>query len=422
MTPLVVMIASMLTAPSAEALSPAPSAEQRELVITLDAQLVSTLESGGDIVGPIPDTARDATLYRLELSSRPTVAPVPGQVKLDHATDTLQLLIPVDANNLERLSSGIEIVGEIPASAREAGAYRLKLAEASSDKYAVVQQAADVSWRGAEPASRSGLSTTSYQDFGTAAPGAPPGPYRTTAPPSVAAPSYMLPGPERTNTFAPSMMSVPVTAANVLSLPPPPSEAASMRTSYTVAPHVTGLLNLPPPPGAQPVASSGPSLSSMVAPGGMTSTGLPSPGPSSSGLESVNIPRSAPPMLAEQSPLTPTGPQRPAFSSMSRQTASAPTTATKATDDAPVGINVASAAPSLPKMDVPEIGGREPPEETKNLTSEESKPWGVLSMFLLGLLISLGANIFLGWIAWDHRGRYQKLVDKMRREKSLRAA
>jgi len=42
----------------------------------------------------------------------------------------------------------------------------------------------------------------------------------------------------------------------------------------------------------------------------------------------------------------------------------------------------------------------------------------VLTVSLLGLFVSIGGNFFLGWVAWDNRGRYLNLVRKLRREKA----
>ena len=38
---------------------------------------------------------------------------------------------------------------------------------------------------------------------------------------------------------------------------------------------------------------------------------------------------------------------------------------------------------------------------------EPAKPWLPLTLTLLGLFASLGANVFLGWIAWGFRQRCQ---------------
>jgi hypothetical protein len=42
----------------------------------------------------------------------------------------------------------------------------------------------------------------------------------------------------------------------------------------------------------------------------------------------------------------------------------------------------------------------------------------VLSFSLLGLFVSIGGNVLLAWVAWNHRGRYLDLLRKMRREKA----
>lgn len=41
-----------------------------------------------------------------------------------------------------------------------------------------------------------------------------------------------------------------------------------------------------------------------------------------------------------------------------------------------------------------------------------SKPWLPLVLTILALLVSLGGNIYLGWVAWEARYRYRGLVDK----------
>lgn len=42
--------------------------------------------------------------------------------------------------------------------------------------------------------------------------------------------------------------------------------------------------------------------------------------------------------------------------------------------------------------------------------AEAPKPWTPLVVTLLGLFASVGANVFLGWMALDFRARYQGLV------------
>jgi hypothetical protein len=48
------------------------------------------------------------------------------------------------------------------------------------------------------------------------------------------------------------------------------------------------------------------------------------------------------------------------------------------------------------------------PKPTSETQSEQpQKPWLPLTFTLLGLFASLGANVFLGWIAWESRQRYR---------------
>jgi hypothetical protein len=42
---------------------------------------------------------------------------------------------------------------------------------------------------------------------------------------------------------------------------------------------------------------------------------------------------------------------------------------------------------------------------TKSASAEPSKPWLPLTFTLFGLFASIGANIYLGWIAWESRRR-----------------
>ena len=48
------------------------------------------------------------------------------------------------------------------------------------------------------------------------------------------------------------------------------------------------------------------------------------------------------------------------------------------------------------------------PKPTAEVPPEQpARPWLPLSFALFGLFASLGANVFLGWIAWDSRQRYR---------------
>ena len=48
-----------------------------------------------------------------------------------------------------------------------------------------------------------------------------------------------------------------------------------------------------------------------------------------------------------------------------------------------------------------------PPAPVTPAPVEPAKPWLPLTLTLLGLFASLGANAFLGWIAWGFRRRCQ---------------
>jgi hypothetical protein len=54
---------------------------------------------------------------------------------------------------------------------------------------------------------------------------------------------------------------------------------------------------------------------------------------------------------------------------------------------------------------------QEPAAASKNTatTAEPSRPW---LLFLLFLFASLGANLYLGWITWDVRERYRRLLGR----------
>ena len=56
------------------------------------------------------------------------------------------------------------------------------------------------------------------------------------------------------------------------------------------------------------------------------------------------------------------------------------------------------------------MGPGKPKRETplpKPAPVEPAKPWLPLTLTILGLFASLGANVFLGWIAWGFRRRCQ---------------
>lgn len=62
--------------------------------------------------------------------------------------------------------------------------------------------------------------------------------------------------------------------------------------------------------------------------------------------------------------------------------------------------------PDAPNAAVADIPPASPPE------ASAAKPWGWLTLAVLGLFISLGFNFFLGWVTWGFRQRYAALASK----------
>ncbi|MEX0977814.1 MAG: hypothetical protein WDZ48_03125 [Pirellulales bacterium] len=65
-----------------------------------------------------------------------------------------------------------------------------------------------------------------------------------------------------------------------------------------------------------------------------------------------------------------------------------------------------------PSDDAADSAAREAQKPT--LPKEAGKPWFVLVASVVLLCCSLGANLYLGWIAWDARTRYRDAVAKLR--------
>lgn len=65
---------------------------------------------------------------------------------------------------------------------------------------------------------------------------------------------------------------------------------------------------------------------------------------------------------------------------------------------------VTEPAPAKPKQDVPQNG------KTRLVSQTATRPWLPLVLCLVSLCLSIGGNLYLGWITWDTRHRYQRLV------------
>ncbi len=66
-------------------------------------------------------------------------------------------------------------------------------------------------------------------------------------------------------------------------------------------------------------------------------------------------------------------------------------------------------SPSDESQDAAPVRARKPA-----LPDEPGRPWSVLVGSVVLLCCSLGANVYLGWIAWDARHRYRSAVAKLR--------
>ncbi len=53
------------------------------------------------------------------------------------------------------------------------------------------------------------------------------------------------------------------------------------------------------------------------------------------------------------------------------------------------------------------------PVESTAPAVEPSKPWLLLVMVMGGLVASIAANVYLGWMHWETRRRYQSVVDQL---------
>lgn len=70
--------------------------------------------------------------------------------------------------------------------------------------------------------------------------------------------------------------------------------------------------------------------------------------------------------------------------------------------------NTFSAARALYEEQAGAAPADKPPQKPAPQAEAETpaKPWFALTFTLLGLFASFSANVYLGWIAWDLRGRY----------------
>ena len=56
------------------------------------------------------------------------------------------------------------------------------------------------------------------------------------------------------------------------------------------------------------------------------------------------------------------------------------------------------------------LGKTQPKTPAEVQPEQPAKPWLPLTFTLLGLFVSLGTNVYLGWIAWDSRQRWRAKI------------
>ncbi|NLY00887.1 MAG: hypothetical protein GXY83_32755 [Rhodopirellula sp.] len=61
----------------------------------------------------------------------------------------------------------------------------------------------------------------------------------------------------------------------------------------------------------------------------------------------------------------------------------------------------------------PDAEEGETSDKTKSKAQEDPKSWQLLMIMLALLLGSVSGNLYLGWITWDTRGRYRRLLRRV---------
>jgi hypothetical protein len=73
-------------------------------------------------------------------------------------------------------------------------------------------------------------------------------------------------------------------------------------------------------------------------------------------------------------------------------------------------LHVAKSEPSSPKSDVePETSANSPIDESEDRPAD-AKPWTALVLTMLGLFVSIGGNVYLGWNFLGLRKRYRAMI------------
>jgi hypothetical protein len=326
------------------------------------------------------------------------------------ADGELEYIIQIEPPLLDALQNGESIISEIPAKLKGVRRYKIVVGKAPLPRSPLPVTAASV------PAAAPSIGSP------TASPPAAVSP-RDTSPPS--SPPTGRP-PEQSLPDGSPAASVP--PAGVPMFPSaPPADAAGAPPAGSAAP--------PPPAGA---ATAGPDRYGAPS----SPAGLPEPPPAGRYLApagSAGGPATPPAVPSETSstPAAPGGVSFPLGGS------GPPGGATAAPSTAPTGGGGAggsgSSLPPPPETDIPKAAASpsplQPDPQAAELTgaqvaipaqdpsasdqpaatsgSEPAKPWLPLTMTIVGLFASIGGNLYLGWVAWDARHHYRKLVHQM---------
>jgi hypothetical protein len=74
--------------------------------------------------------------------------------------------------------------------------------------------------------------------------------------------------------------------------------------------------------------------------------------------------------------------------------------------------HLANAAPATFRSAVQQTASQRP--ELPRTAAADERPWLPLILTAVALLVSLGANVYLAWVAWESRHRCRDLLDRLR--------
>ena len=68
---------------------------------------------------------------------------------------------------------------------------------------------------------------------------------------------------------------------------------------------------------------------------------------------------------------------------------------------------------SRPETATPPASPSDRSADEKVVSSDAPKPWLPMLLALVALCVSLGANVYLGWLAWQERTRSRGLLEEL---------